>query len=116
MNNNDDLISRAALQHEMYEEAFLKDGGMQKWDSGCWIRYKLFERVLDRQPAAQPDIIRCKDCKYRERIEASGKFTRERYYCGYEYERCDPYEMTRTASDPDYFCGDAKRREKNDGI
>lgn len=56
MKNNDDLISREALRHEMYEEAFMKDSNMQKWDGGCWIRYKLFERVVDRQPPVHPEI------------------------------------------------------------
>ncbi len=49
----DDLISRQALCHEMYEEAFLKDSKLQKWDSGCWIRYKLFEQVVNRQQPVQ---------------------------------------------------------------
>ena len=34
----------------MYEEAFEKDNPMQKWDSGCWIRYKLFENMIEAQP------------------------------------------------------------------
>lgn len=52
----DDLISRQALRSEMYHEAFEKDSNEQRWDSGCWIRYKMFERVIDRQPSAQPEI------------------------------------------------------------
>lgn len=34
-----------ALRRAMYHEAFETDSPMQKWDSGCWIRYKLFERM-----------------------------------------------------------------------
>lgn len=56
-------------------------------------------------------VITCEHCKYRERVEGYARFTRAEYYCGYEYERCDPYEMTRNANDPNYFCADAKRRE-----
>lgn len=52
----DDLISRQALRSEMYHEAFEKDTEDQRWDSGCWIRYRMFERVIDRQPSAQPEI------------------------------------------------------------
>lgn len=37
-------------------EAFEKDSNEQRWDSGCWIRYKMFERIVDRQPSAQPVI------------------------------------------------------------
>lgn len=58
---SDDLISRQALRSEMYHEAFEKDSDEQRWDSGCWIRYKMFERVVDRQPSAQPE--RCEDCR-----------------------------------------------------
>lgn len=42
-----DLISRQALRDAMYHEAFETDTEMQRWDSGCWIRYKLFENVID---------------------------------------------------------------------
>lgn len=53
---SDDLISRQALRSEMYHEAFEKDSDEQRWDGGCWIRYKMFERVVDRQPSAQPNV------------------------------------------------------------
>lgn len=39
-----------ALRKAMYHEAFEKDSDEQRWDSGCWIRYKLFERVFDSVP------------------------------------------------------------------
>lgn len=37
------------LDIEMYRQAFEVDheeDGLQKWDSGNWIRYKLFENVM----------------------------------------------------------------------
>lgn len=45
-----DLIDRNVLKAKMYQEAFESDTDMQKWDSGCWIRYKLFEKVVDSTP------------------------------------------------------------------
>lgn len=60
-----DLISRQELRRAMYHEAMEKDSDEQKWDSGCWIRYKMFERVIDSMPSVQPEIIRCKDCYLR---------------------------------------------------
>ena len=39
------------LNAEMYHNAFETDTDLQKWDSGCWIRYKLFENVIDDAPA-----------------------------------------------------------------
>ena len=44
------LINAEALSMAMYHEAMEKDSDFQRWDSGCWIRYKLFENVLDAQP------------------------------------------------------------------
>lgn len=49
-------IDADALRSEMYVEAFEKDSDMQRWDSGCWIRYKLFENVLDAQPTIERDV------------------------------------------------------------
>lgn len=38
------------LEREMYYNAFATDTGLQKWDSGLWIRYKMFKNVLDKVP------------------------------------------------------------------
>lgn len=46
-----DLIDRAALRAAMYEAAFETDSDEQKWDSGCWIRYKMFERIVESMPS-----------------------------------------------------------------
>lgn len=40
------LISR--IENAMYNEAFIQDSLLQKWEGGCWIRYKLFENVIER--------------------------------------------------------------------
>ena len=39
-----------ALRARMYHEAFETDSDMQKWESGCWIRYKMFERMEEAAP------------------------------------------------------------------
>ena len=46
------LIDADALNDSMYHEAFETDSELQKWDSGCWIRYKMFENHLDMAPTA----------------------------------------------------------------
>lgn len=97
------LIDADELRHDMYDAAFIQDSDMQKWDGGCWIRYKMFEKMLEKQDEA---IVRCKDCKYRRNSNLG-------WYCGYEYDRSDPYEMTRRADDENYYCADAERREEN---
>lgn len=48
------LIDADDFENKMYHEVFDKDSEDQRWDSGCWIRYKLFERVLKDQPTIEP--------------------------------------------------------------
>lgn len=56
-----DYIKREELKQRMYHEAFENDASydernpMAKWDSGLWIRYKLFENVLADIPSA--DVV-----------------------------------------------------------
>lgn len=38
------------LDRIMYHKAFETDSDMQKWDSGCWIRYKMFENSMEEIP------------------------------------------------------------------
>ncbi len=60
-----EYISRETLRDLMYTEAFERDTGLQRWDSGLWIRYKLFENCLDAIPAADVvEVVRCRDCVY----------------------------------------------------
>ena len=48
------LIDADALRQTMYHEAFETDSPMQKWDSGCWIRYKMFEQMEETAPTIIP--------------------------------------------------------------
>lgn len=41
------LIDAGELRAAMYHEAYEKDSDMQRWDSGCWIRYKMFETAIE---------------------------------------------------------------------
>ena len=76
----DDLISREALRRRMYHEAFETDNGMQKWDSGRWIRYKIFENAIEEAPTADVvEVVRCKDCKHFVRSEGVCKVLSNNY-------------------------------------
>lgn len=44
------LIDAKALKDVMYHEAFEVDSDMQRWDSGNWIRYKMFENAIHDAP------------------------------------------------------------------
>ena len=48
------LVDADALGNRMYHESFEKDSDLQRWDGGCWIRYKLFEQVLRAAPTIDP--------------------------------------------------------------
>ena len=52
------LINVDKLSKEMYHEAFDTDTDMQKWDSGCWIRYKLFENKIENAPTLNVDKLK----------------------------------------------------------
>ena len=52
------LIDADALRETMYHEAFETDTDMQKWDSGCWIRYKMFENALKNAPTIDAEHVR----------------------------------------------------------
>lgn len=44
------LIDADALRVGMYHEAFETDSELQRWDSGCWVRYRMFENHIDNAP------------------------------------------------------------------
>lgn len=76
-----DLINRQALRDAMYHEAFETDTEMQRWDSGCWIRYKLFENCIDSMPTIEPEqqkgewrpiVLTSYPPKYREMCSCCG--------------------------------------------
>lgn len=48
-------IDADELRKRMYHDAFEVDSDMQKWDSGCWIRYKMFENAIDDAPTV--DVV-----------------------------------------------------------
>lgn len=62
------LIDADALSKAMYDEAFENDESynetnpMARWDSGLWIRYKMFENILKEAPTIEP----CEDAISRE--------------------------------------------------
>lgn len=48
-------IDADALEARMYHDAFETDTDMQRWDSGCWIRYKMFEKAIVEAPTIEPE-------------------------------------------------------------
>lgn len=57
------LIDADALDQEMYRKSFEVDDGRNVWNSGLWIRYKIFEEAIRDAPTVDAvPVIRCKDC------------------------------------------------------
>lgn len=87
------MIDADALNAKMYHDAFETDSDMQKWDSGCWIRYKMFEKNLEDTPTIEPPTtewlgnhtpFRCKRC---------GHYTDSKTpYCAYCGRKAINYE------------------------
>lgn len=93
------LIDADAFRHRMYHEVFEKDSIDQRWDSGCWMRYRLFDKVLEEQPTVDAvEVIKCKDCKY-------GKYdiADRGMYCSRNCVVLDTYESD--------YCSYAERRK-----
>lgn len=59
-------IDADEFRREMYHEAFETDSDLQKWDSGCWIRYKMFENAIENFPAVDAvPVVRCGECRHK---------------------------------------------------
>ena len=65
-NMQDDLISRRVaieLIHSLYPSAPIMRINRKRWEE----KYKPYietEKALEQLPSAQPEIIRCRDCKH----------------------------------------------------
>lgn len=95
------LIDADALDAEMYHKSFEVDDGRNVWNSGLWIRYKIFEEALRDAPTIDAvPVVRCKDCRYFGRRKDSGYYT-----CGRKQGCVDTI--------PEGFCGWAVRNGKD---
>jgi hypothetical protein len=92
MSNTNDSISRKAAVSELKREASCGD---RDYEKGLEIAADIVELL----PSAQPEIIRCKDCKHKRRYKFPPKYN-EKDYCSIN-ERVVPL---------DAFCSWAERR------
>ena len=58
------LIDADALDAEMYHKSFEVDDGRNVWNSGLWIRYKIFEEALRDAPTV--DAVPVKHGEWRK--------------------------------------------------
>lgn len=52
------LIDADALDAEMYRKSFEVDDGRNVWNSGLWIRYKIFEEAIREAPTVDAVPVR----------------------------------------------------------
>ena len=101
------LIDADALNERMYHDAFEADSDMQKWDSGCWIRYKMFERAIEDAPTIK------------ERKKGTWEQIKGRDgYIDFRCSACHKYRFHNGAMRKEYkFCPNcgADMREEQDG-
>ena len=89
------LIDADALDAEMYHKSFEVDDGRNVWNSGLWIRYKIFEEAIRDAPTIDAvPVIRCRDCAF-----CKGNV-------------CTLYVVERHEVNDDDFCSDAERKEE----
>lgn len=72
-----------------------------------------FAVMIDSVPAADVvEVVRCKDCKHRRVNEHYGEkgYLRIKAMC--ELDTGDPFELSRCASDDDWFCADGERKDE----
>lgn len=78
------LIDADALDQEMYRKSFEVDDGRNVWNSGLWIRYKIYEEAVRDAPTV--DAVPVEDHKIL--VE---KARREAYHSGYKQGRFDEF-------------------------
>ena len=98
------LIDADALDREMYRKSFEVDDGRNVWNSGLWIRYKIFEEAIRDAPTVDAvPVIRCKDCKYWQ-LE---------HYVGGQGMSCQMDNSDDVClTEPTHFCALAERKEE----
>lgn len=95
------LIDADALDRAMYHKSFEVDDGRTMWNSGCWIRYRIYEEARNEAPTVDAvPVIRCKECKY------------YRYVLGDIDGLCGRAEWYRRYQREDDYCSRAERKEE----
>ena len=105
-----DLISRQAAITAIQNAYCDTEGGEDK--CAVWKNVGLTNalHIVQDLPSAQPEIIRCKDCKWYTVNELKKDGTDDRRY---KPSYCLLYSMRR---DEDWFCADGERREDDSGV
>ena len=82
--------------------------------SAFWEGLKIAQDIVEKVPSAEPEIIRCKDCKHwKQQIDYQGKLL-SFGFCESEDMWCSLYgettEVAHIDTDDNHYCGFAERR------
>lgn len=100
-------IDADLLCEKMYHKAFEEDSSDQKWDSGCWIRYHMFEDAIESIPTA--DVVeRDHEITYMDCAKAMMKMWIDKVLTDGEYNRI----MDRLNAQMEEITGKAGEKEK----
>lgn len=103
------LIDAEALARTMYHKAFEIDDGRSRWDSGLWIRYKIFEEALEEQKTVEAEpVCLCKECL---RFERNHWETVNGIPLIVGHNICNGW-VGGCQTDPEGYCFMAERKEK----
>lgn len=109
-----DLISKQAVLDRF--QKICKMCGEDKKYNGAMCRSCYFEDAIDivdeMKPAEQPEIIRCANCKYWDRIGDSPVGYCHAIKHGYKSENWEI--IIRRTYRGDFFCADAEPKEEDD--
>ena len=101
-----DLIDRQAAIKAIENLQDCYNGFSDTYDKACIIG------VLEEVPSAQPEIVRCGECKWWEKQEDSPLgYCYAVKHC--HYSRHWEIQIYRRY-EPDFFCADGERRNEND--
>ena len=102
-----DLIERKAAIKAIEDLQDCYNGFSDTYDKACIIG------VLEEVPSAQPEIVRCGECKWWEKQEDSPLgYCNAVKHC--HYSRHWEIQIYRRY-EPDFFCADGERRSEDDG-
>ena len=90
------LIDADELRTRMYHEAFETDTDYQRWDSGCWIRYKMFEQIEETALTIVPadkEAEKQVTGRWIRKMDAYRGGYVECSVCGTPYKYIDPKKM-----------------------
>lgn len=93
------LIDADALDAEMYRKSFEVDDGRNVWNSGLWIRYKIYEEAIRDAPTVDAVPVRHGKWIHEVRYTIDSLHSYQQYRCS----ECDMTYITNTKYCPN--CG-----------